>query len=416
MNPAPPAQNIGSDEQPSPLIGLPTLMTMAVSGADLTPLGAQLMARAESHPDEGNTWMDIATILQLKGNHDIAMSMQAEALKMQQLYRQPAANGQCKIRLLAIMAPGDLMSNTPVQFLVEGSDVALDMLYVAPGMPLPAVLPEHDIVFIAVGESDENRPLLEQLAHHFKSWPCPVLNAPERIASLSRDSAYALLKSAPGIVMPVTVRISRDALEKVGRYLHPLSSMLPETEFPLIVRPVGSHAGQGLMKLDHPAAIIDYLQTMPESEFYLAPFVDYRGPDGLYRKSRVVLIEGHPFICHMALSEHWMIHYLNAGMAENAAKREEEARFMANFDQDFALRHAAAFRAINDRLGLDYLGIDCAETADGQLLIFEVDSNMIVHAMDPVDVFPYKQPQMRKVFAGFREMLINATQRAAHPD
>jgi hypothetical protein len=36
---------------------------------------------------------------------------------------------------------------------------------------------------------------------------------------------------------------------------------------------------------------------------------------------------------------------------------------------------------------------------------------MIVHAMDPPDMFPYKPPQMRKVFDAFRAML----QRAARP-
>ena len=103
-----------------------------------------------------------------------------------------------------------------------------------------------------------------------------------------------------------------------------------------------------------------------------------------------------------------MIHYLNAGMAESAEKRAEEARFMADFDTGFAVRHAAAFKVINERIGLDYLGIDCAETRDGKLLIFEVDSCMIVHAIDPVDVFPYKQPQMRKVFDAFYRMLAHA--------
>jgi glutathione synthase/RimK-type ligase-like ATP-grasp enzyme len=94
-------------------------------------------------------------------------------------------------------------------------------------------------------------------------------------------------------------------------------------------------------------------------------------------------------------------------MIESAANRAEEARFMAAFDDDFARRHAQAFHAIAERIGLDYLGIDCGETLDGKLLIFEVDSNMIVHAMDPVEVFPYKQPQMRKVFDAFRQMLAN---------
>src|ERR1700680_1865526 len=97
-----------------------------------------------------------------------------------------------------------------------------------------------------------------------------------------------------------------------------------------------------------------YLRERAEGEFYIAPFVDYRGPDGLFRKYRIALIDGEPFACHMAISEHLMVHYLKAGMRESAEKRAEEARFMAGFDNDFRRRHATAFRAIAERVGLDY--------------------------------------------------------------
>ncbi len=30
---------------------------------------------------------------------------------------------------------------------------------------------------------------------------------------------------------------------------------------------------------------------------------------------------------------------------------------------------------------------------------------MVVHDMDPVDLFPYKAPQMRRVFAAFQDAL-----------
>jgi hypothetical protein len=100
-----------------------------------------------------------------------------------------------------------------------------------------------------------------------------------------------------------------------------------------------------------------------------------------------------------------MVHYLNAGMTESADKRAEEAYAMANFDSGFARRHAAAFEALHDRLGFDYYSIDCAETRDGRLLVFEADTAAIIHRMDPPDLFPYKQPQMRKVFAAFEQML-----------
>lgn len=79
---------------------------------------------------------------------------------------------------------------------------------------------------------------------------------------------------------------------------------------------------------------------------------------------------------------------------------------MVTFEQAFAQRHSAAFRSISQRIGMDYFGIDCSETSEGDLLIFEAGSSMVVHAMDPVDLFPYKQPVMRKLFVGFQQFLV----------
>lgn len=413
MNMDIPEKHLSPEEHQSPLIGLATLMRMAFSGVDLAPLGMQLVERAGqgTGKSNANALMDLSTVLQLRGDRELAMTIQRQALEQQQIYSPPTAAGKARIRLLALMGPGDLMSNTPVDFMLENSDVALDILYLAPDLPLPSALPEHDVLFVAIGESEQNIPLLQAVAGILEHWPRPVLNLPAHIARLSRDSVCGLLQPVPGIVMPDTVRIGRELLQQIGREELPLAAALAGGEFPVIVRPVDSHAGKGLSKLDTPAAVSDYLQAMPQDAFFISRFIDYRGADGLFRKYRIVLIEGRPYVCHMAISGHWMIHYLNAGMTESAAKRAEEEHFMATFDEDFARRHAAALQAIYERMGLDYLGIDCGETPDGKLLIFEVDSNMIIHAIDPVDVFPYKQPQMRKVFAAFRAMLGNAIRR-----
>ncbi len=413
MNPESSAPPLENNAEQAPFIGLAKIMRMIFSGIDLAPLGTQLVARAgaNSGKTDANAFMDLFTILLLRGNRELALTMQAQALELQQIYSLPSTTMPPAIRVLALMGAGDLIANSPVELLLENSDVALDLLYVTPQRPLPSPLPDHDVLFVAIGESDENIPLLQELNNTLKFWPHPVLNMPGQIALLSRDSACALLKSAPGVVMPDTARISRQTLEQIGNEGLAVVTVLADGEFPLIARPVDSHAGKGLVKLDNPAAIADYLQTMTQDEFYISRFVDYCSKDGQFRKYRIVLIEGRPFICHMAISSHWMIHYLNAGMTESAEKRAEEERFMANFDEEFALRHKDAFHVIHERMGLDYLGIDCGETPDGKLLIFEVDSNMAVHALDPVDLFPYKQPQMRKVFAAFREMLINAKKR-----
>ncbi|WP_223247379.1 RimK family alpha-L-glutamate ligase [Sulfuriferula sp. AH1] len=397
-------------EQP-PLIGLPSLMRMSLQGVDLAPLATDLIAYANAHPEAANVLMDLAVILQFKQNRELALQVQAEALKLQKVYRLPFNGEQVRLRVLALVAPGDLMSNTPIEVLLEDTDVLLNLLYVAPDLPFPAELPEHDVVFVAIGESDHNRLILGFVASFIQQWPRPVLNAPDKIGALSRNAASALLSGATGLVMPSTARVERQVLAQLASAELRMAAVIADGDFPVIVRPVDSHAGQGLMKLDSAGDIDAYLRSRTEDEFYISRFVDYSGADGLFRKYRIVLIGGRPYVCHMALSRHWMVHYLNAEMTDKPENRAEEARFMANFDEDFARRHAAAFQAIYERAGLDYLGIDCGETADGALLIFEIDSNMIVHAMDPVDMFPYKQPQMHKVFSAFHALLVNAVDR-----
>ncbi len=388
-----------SDQKP--FIGLASLMRMVLSGADL----AHLVNVAAYNPNDANMLMGLSIIFQITGNREMGLELQGKALGIRQLYHLSPDNSQTGIRLLAIMKPGDIMDNTPVDFLLEGSDVALDILYVSLDLPFPTSLPDHDLLIVAIGESDQNQPLLEQVGKLIKSSPHPILNMPDRISRLSRDSVSALLKSTSGVEIPITARIGRQDLQQIGRGEKLITALLKDANFPFIVRPLGSHAGEGLDKIDSPAAIEEYLNATPENEFNVARFVDYRGPDGLYRKCRIALIDGKPFACHLAISENWMIHYKNAGMSESAAKRAEEESFMVDFDEDFGHRHKEAFRVIGERLGLDYLVIDCGETPEGDLLIFEADNLGLIHAMDPVDIFPYKQPQMRKVFSAFYEML-----------
>lgn len=376
------------------LLGLARLMKMAFDGEDMAPLGDALIKRAESDPLDANALMDLSTLLQLRHNREVALDVQSQALATKILYHLPA-NGEAKIRLLSIMAPGDIATNAPLEFLVENSDISLHMLYVGPGLPPVPPLPEHDLLFVSIGESTRTNPILEELAPVLNSWPHPVLNMPANILKTSREAAPVHLAKVAGLVMPGAKRVHRADLSSVK-------------DFPFIVRPVDSHGGHGLARIEDARSIAEYLEKMPDPEFYVSPFVDYRSADGLYRKYRVALIKGRPHAAHMGISDNWMIHFANAGMTESAEKREEEAHFMRDFDEDFARRHHEALKGLSEILGLDYVVLDCAETRDGKLLVFEADTGAVVHAMDPVEVFPYKVPQMKKVFSAFRDMLIGA--------
>ncbi len=390
--------------QSTPLIGVAPLMRQAFMDIDLRPLGAELLARAQANPDDANAVFDFSTVLQLTGEREAALAVQMEAIRIDPLYAIPSKL-PTRLRLLAIMGPGDLMSNTPIEFLLEDADVALDMLFLTLDTPWPETVPDHDVLLVAIAESEANRELLPLVTQLVANWPRPVINRPEHIAVLSRDGVCAALEGVAGMLLPKTIRTDRGSLGALAAGDIGAQELLPGDDFPLIVRPLGSHAGTDLDKVADTGELGAYLSRVSGEEFYLSRFVDYSGADGLFRKYRVVLIAGVPYICHFAISKHWMIHYLNAGMAESLEKREQEAECMLHFDDEFATRHRAALAEINQRIGLEYVGIDCAETVDGQLLIFEIDNAMIVHGMDPVDMFAYKKPVMQKVFTAFRALL-----------
>ena len=406
---------VDASTETEPLLGMARLLRQAFDGHDLVPLGQRLIERAAAHEDDANALLDLSTVLQLQGLRELGLATLAQALARRRLYELPAerTNGRPPVlRLLALMGPGDLMANMPLPFLLEGSDIALSLLYLLPGEPLPAALPPHDLAIVAVSESEATRGLLDTLARAVADWPVPVLIHPDAIARTARSRAWQHLAGVPGLQMPASVRVARGALAALLRGELALAALLPDGAWPIIVRPVDSHAGHDLAKIDAPEGLQAYLEATPDDAFYLSRFVDYRGADGLFRKVRIVLVDGVPFAGHMGVSTHWMIHYLNAGMVDSAAKRADEAAFMRDFERGFAQRHRTALAAIAQRLDLPYVVIDAAETADGELLVFEVDPGCVVHSMDPVDLFPYKREPMARVFAAFRELLLRHAGRA----
>jgi hypothetical protein len=97
-------------------------------------------------------------------------------------------------------------------------------------------------------------------------------------------------------------------------------------------------------------------------------------------------------------------------MDQHSERRVEEELFMNNFEDDFAYRHKTTLRIIANKINLEYVVIDCAETRDGKFILFEASNIALVHAIDPSSIYPYKKPIMNKVFTAFRNMCV-----ARHP-
>jgi hypothetical protein len=137
-----------------------TLVPPTIRGTgDLTTFAYQgngceaLLERIGPEIDPAAYLYDRSLASQLAFRRAEGMLLQSAALEAAQIYRT-GTSPEGALRLLALVSPGDLMTNTPLDFLTNHLNVRLDLLYLLPGRPLPASIPDHDIVFFAVGEAD----------------------------------------------------------------------------------------------------------------------------------------------------------------------------------------------------------------------------------------------------------------------
>lgn len=392
--------------EPQERIGLAQLTKMAFDGVDLHPLQAQLLGQCIRGEANEGALMDLSVIEQLNGNRETGLQWQQKALKKHRAFctnRRPTT----RAKLLVFAAPSHIGGNTPVEFLLRDSDFEIITYYPDPDDLLPSDLPDHDVSFCAIPtDAEEVESYLNTVSGLVRAEQIETINLPMSVTTLDRDSLAEIFPYISGLRFPRTLRANRQTLETALQNGSEAEILAKAGSYPFIVRPLGSHAGMGLAKIDNREAFRAYLTERPEDDFFVSEFVNYASPkDGLFRKYRVVFVDGVPFPCHMAVSNRWDLWYMNAGMENSAAKRLLEAAFMDNFEQGFASRHRDSFRALTDGIDLDYFGIDCAEDAQGNLVVFEADNALIVHDMDPEAVFPYKRPHMQRIFAAFEALL-----------
>jgi len=328
---------------------------------------------------------------QLRGDLPAALEHQRFVLERRRLFSTVAPREQR--RLLALYAPGDLQTNVPLDFLIDPQTTTLHKLYLTGPDALAGIaLPAYDIMMNAIAESAHATGALAVAGLALRSQAKPVLNDPVDVFKTQRATIVRVLAGLDAVV-PETVTRTREELRAAPPAL------------PILIRPIDSHAGHDLEKLERPDDLAAYLARTHGTHFFLSTFVDFKRPDGFYRKYRIIFVDGEPYPYHLAISPRWMIHYYNAENAANAWMRDEEAVFLESFDSVFGPALQRVLRDLAQRIGLEYFGIDCSIAPDGKLLLFEADAAMLVHLNDPADVYPYKHRTVPRIFRAFERLL-----------
>ena len=309
------------------------------------------------------------------------------------------ADGRLRVGVLA--APGRV--NTPLDFVLDTTAHAVEPILLLDGFAYPddRIAASYHVLFNAVADPDRGSAavaLADALAARIG---LPVINPPRAILATTRERVAERLAGIDGCVAPATARHDTAALRSAAG----LARAIAEIGLPLLARPVGSHGGAAIERLDSAPALAAYVAWPAAGALYLTRFHDYRSPDGRYRKYRLIFVDGEPLPYHLAIGDDWLVHYVGTPMAEDAHLRDEEAAFLADWRGALGARAAAALDAIGGAIGLDYAGIDCALLPDGRLLLFECNAAMLVRHVDQPPMFDYKRASAERIRSAVSAML-----------
>ena len=308
------------------------------------------------------------------------------AYRHQQVFIEPAVRAERRVLVPTTAMDG----NVPLRHLFPQTRTTLIRWYVEYARPdQDHALPPFDLVFNAIGDPDRVPELPQAAARLFAAPPCPLLNPLERVARTGRADLPRLLAGIPGVVVPEVQRTATAT---------PAAAAL----LPALIRPVGAHGGAGARRVATADELAAALAVTGPA--YVTRFVETRDRDGWYRKYRAIFVDRVPHAYHLAIAPHWLVHYWTAGMEQDAARRAEEARFLADPAAVLGVAGTAALAAIGARLDLDFAGIDFARLPDGRLLVFEANATMLVHPEDD-PLLAYRNPAVARILVAFEAML-----------
>ncbi len=253
-------------------------------------------------------------------------------------------------------------------------------------------------VFSTLGDIHRDVGQLAQATQVCAQLGKPVINPPAGIARTGRDHAATLFAGVPGLIVPQARPTSPAQLAGLA------------IEAPVLVRPPGDHGGENLMRLTNSAERDAYLANAPEEQLLLTPFHDFRSPDGAWRKYRLIFVDRKVWPFHLAIGEDWLLHYWRAEMARSPWKLEEEERFLDDWRGVFGPKAAAAADEVARRLDLDYGGMDCALTANGDLLLFEANATILLHLDEPASAAPAKHRHVPPIRDAFTQLILERAQ------
>ena len=348
-------------------------------------------------PNDADSLYWIGGVRHAQGDHVGAQADYARAAAVQPLVKRAANRSPPAFSAILLCAP--VAANTPVDYLTGRSAYETHVLLLfAEGLyDVELIRRTGQILVNLVSDADQAGDLLPLAADLIDRIGLPVINHPDRVRATTREAVAARLAALDGCRVPRTLR-RRAADDASPEELADL-----DLAFPLLARPVGTHGGDDFEKVGDAAALAAFIARHPGTDHYLIEYVDYASADGYFRKVRFFFVGEAILPYHLAIGRDWKVHHATTDMADHGWMRDEEEAFLDDPAALFTARNTASLRAIRATMALDFLGIDCALDRNGDVVVFEVNTSMLLHGRN--EAFAYKTPHVRAIKRAFDALL-----------
>ncbi len=355
----------------------------------------------ERNPEDAIAHTGMAFALARLGDPERAAEHRRLGFQNRSIIEQPYRGDGEPIRVLMLASANE--ANAPLERFLDDHTFQV-WIAVTEFLDPQQALPAHHLVVNAAGDVDADVTAVRGAITLAARTDAPVINAPEAVARTGRCDNWRRLREIDGVLTPHAHTLPRgvlegdDAVATLAR--HDLS-------FPLLLRSPGYHGGDHFARVDRPDELPAIVAELPGEQLIAIELLDLRDADGKNRKYRVMMVDGclHPL--HLAIGHRWKLHYRSADMAENAAHRAEDARFLADMAGVLGPRAMRALADVQAALGLDYGGIDFGIAPDGRVVVFEANATMIVPPPDADPRWDYRRPAVARIDDAVHRMLLD---------
>jgi glutathione synthase/RimK-type ligase-like ATP-grasp enzyme len=340
----------------------------------------------------------LATVFQRLGDEKNALLHRNSGFKNQAISTLNYRGQGTPVQLLVLSSARD--GNIPWRLLIDRGIFHTTLLAVD---YFDAPLPPHQLVFNAIGDADLCEDELRKACHLLKNSRLPVINSPDNVLKTGRLMNAKRLANIPNVALPRMMLISRtDFLNGHALKILDEQALTP----PLLLRSPGFHGGNYFVRVDKLDELNSAAEKLPGESLLAIEFLDSGNPDGLYRKYRVMCIDGKLYPIHLAISTRWNVHYFSADMAENERYRIEEANFLNDISTCLGQKAISALNRISQILALDYCGIDFGLDAENNILVYEANSTMVINPPTHEAQWDYRRTAIDNALTAAKQMFI----------